>query len=373
MIRLAVVRQRYNAYGSAERYVARALSALSADGTLDVTLIARRWDDDAGWHTRRVDPFSLTRIGRDRTFARDAAACFAQYDLVQSDERIPGATVYRAIDGVHAARIEQSGRARPGGTKLAPRLSHYDRHLVAAEAETLRHPALKCVLCNSRMVAADVAERFGIEESRIALVYNGVDGALYNPGLVRHRDAWRQQHAIGPDVPLLALVGSGFARWGVATALAAIEPLSEVHLAIAGTDKQADRYSRMAERMGLGSRVRFLGPMPNVRQLYGAADAFILPSLYEPFANACAEALASGLPVFTSTTDGAADWVRTGETGWVLDALDVEGHRAALAQWLNRRADWPMLREAAHQSAQAHTLDYMIRELAARYQRLLAE
>ncbi len=372
MIRLAVVRQRYNAYGSAERYVARALSALSASGTLEITLLARRWDDDAGWHTRRIDPFSLTRIGRDRTFAREAAACFAQYDLVQSDERIPGATIYRAIDGVHAARVEQSARLRPDGAKLAPRLSHYDRHLLAAEAETLRHPALRCVLCNSRMVAAEVVERFGMDESRIALVYNGVDGALYNPGLVRHRAAWRQQHAIGPEVPLLALVGSGFARRGVAAALAAIEPFGDVHLAIAGTDKQADRYGRMAERMGLAARVRFLGPMPNVRRLYGAADAFILPSLYEPFSNACAEALASGLPVFTSTTCGAADWVRTGESGWVLDALDVDGYRSALAEWLNRRTEWPMLREAAHKSGQPYTLERMIGELEALYRRLLA-
>jgi UDP-glucose:(heptosyl)LPS alpha-1,3-glucosyltransferase len=189
MIRLALVRQRYNVYGSAERYLGRALAALGANGTVDVTLIARRWDDDAGWHTRRIDPFSLTRIGRDRIFAREAAACFGEYDLVQSDERIAGAAIYRAIDGVHAARMEQVARLREGRSKLAPRLSHYDRHLLAAEADTLRHPALRCVLCNSQRVAADVAERFGIEAERIALVYNAVDAALYNPDLVRHRSA----------------------------------------------------------------------------------------------------------------------------------------------------------------------------------------
>ena len=49
MIRLAIVRQRYNAFGGSERPVSRALSALKANGAIDITLIARRWDDDAGW------------------------------------------------------------------------------------------------------------------------------------------------------------------------------------------------------------------------------------------------------------------------------------------------------------------------------------
>jgi UDP-glucose:(heptosyl)LPS alpha-1,3-glucosyltransferase len=371
MIRLAVVRQRYHAYGSSERSVARALSALSANGTLEVTLIARRWDDDSGWRTRRVDPFSLTRIGRDRTFAQAASACFGEYDVVQSHERIPGTTIFRAVDGVHATWVEQSHRAQRPGSEVQRWLSHYDRHVMAAEAETLRHPALKYVLCNSKMVAADIERRFNMAPPRMALVYNAVDGALYNPGLVRHRSGWRQDNGIDAAAPLLAMVGSDFVRRGVSTALAAIETFPNLYLAIAGSDKQAERYGALAERMGIEARVRFLGPLPNLRRLYGAADAFILPSLYDPFPNACAEALASGLPVFTSPTCGAADWIRAGENGWVVDALDVAGYRDAVADWLHRRTDWPAMRQAARKSAEPYSLERMVAELAALYQRSL--
>jgi UDP-glucose:(heptosyl)LPS alpha-1,3-glucosyltransferase len=370
MIRLALVHQRYNAYGGAERLVSRALSALKANGTLDVTLIARRWDDDAGWHTRRVDPYSLTRIGRDRRFAQAAAACFPDYDLVQSHDRIPGTTIFRAGDGVHATWLEQSRRVHGAGGTITRRLSGYDSHLLAAEAQMFAHPDLKCVLCNSRMVAQDIMQRFGVDEDRVALIYNGVDPTLYNPGLVRHRAAWRQQHAVPTDAPLLAYVGSSFARRGVATALGAIAPFSEVHLAIAGADKRMQRFDELAQHSGLSDRVHFLGTLPNARPLYGAADAFIFPTLYDPFPNACAEAFASGLPVFTSPTCGAAEWVRSGDNGWVLDALDVEGYRSALSEWLRRRADWPTMREAAHQAGEPYTLARMIRELAALYQRL---
>jgi UDP-glucose:(heptosyl)LPS alpha-1,3-glucosyltransferase len=370
MIRLAVVQQRYNAFGGSERLVSRALSSLKANGTLDITLIARRWDDDSGWNTRRIDPYALTRVGRERKFARAVAACFHEYDLVQCHDRIPGAPIFRAGEGVHATWLEQSRRVHGARGTITRRLSGFDSHLLEAEAQMFAHPALACVMCNSQMVAADIVRRFGLDQSRIAVVYNGVDPALYNPGLVRHRTAWRQQHAIEPDAPLLAYVGSGFARRGLATAFAAIEPFPEIHLGIAGTDKREERYRELAERLRLGDRVHFLGTLPNVRPLFGAADAFILPSLYDPFPNACAEAFASGLPVFTSPTCGAAEWVRDGENGWVADALDVDGYRSALSQWLHRRSDWPAMREAARNAGEPYTLERMIRELAALYQRL---
>jgi UDP-glucose:(heptosyl)LPS alpha-1,3-glucosyltransferase len=370
MIRLAVVRQRYNAYSGAERFVSRALSALKANGTLDITLIARRWDDDAGWHTRRVDPFSLTRIGRDRTFAQAAAACFRDYDLVQSHDRVPGAAIFRAGDGVHATWLEQSRRVPGSGRTLGRRLSGYDSHLLETEAEMYRHPDLRCVVCNSKMVADDVARRFGIDEARIGLIYNGVDPALYNLGLARHRKAWREQHGIPQDAPLLAFVGSNFALKGIATALAAIAPCPELHLTITGTDKRIERHVQHAERAGLAGRVHFLGTMPNIRPVYGAADAFILPTLYDPFPHPCAEALASGLPLFTTPTCGAAEWVRPGENGWVVDALDAEGYRDALSDWLRRRPDWPAMRETAHKTAEPYTLERTTRELAELYERM---
>src|SRR5690606_15335807 len=89
------------------------------------------------------------------------------------------------------------------------------------------------------------------------------------------------------------------------------------------------------------------------------------------FPNACAEAFASGLPVFTSPTCGAAEWVRPGENGWAVDALDVAGYRDALSDWMRRRPEWPAMRDAARQRAEPHTLDRMMGELAALYGRLL--
>lgn len=101
-MKLAIVRQTYNPNGGAERFVSRALNVLAQDTSLDVTLIARQWEDAAGWKTLTVNPPFRNRIARESGFATEAASHFAQFDIVQSHERIPGATIFRAGDGVHA-------------------------------------------------------------------------------------------------------------------------------------------------------------------------------------------------------------------------------------------------------------------------------
>jgi hypothetical protein len=89
-MKLAIVRQTYNPNGGAERFVSRALNVLAQDTTLDVTLIARQWEDASGWKTLTVNPPFRNRIARESGFAVEAASHFAQFDIVQSHERIPG-------------------------------------------------------------------------------------------------------------------------------------------------------------------------------------------------------------------------------------------------------------------------------------------
>jgi len=91
-------------------------------------------------------------------------------------------------------------------------------------------------------------------------------------------------------------------------------------------------------------RVRFLGAQHDVRPFLGAADLFCLPTLYDPLPNAALEALACGLPVVTTTTCGAAEFIEPGVNGALspplepvamaarLDALCAQGIAHAMAQ-----------------------------------------
>jgi UDP-glucose:(heptosyl)LPS alpha-1,3-glucosyltransferase len=148
-MKLAIVRQTYNPNGGAERFVSRALNVLAQDTDLDVTLIARQWEDAAGWKTLTVNPSFRNRLDRESGFAGAAAAQFAQFDIVQSHERIPGATIFRAGDGVHATWLEQYNRIQSPLARWAQSLSRYQRYILKAEAQMFIHPALRKVSCNS--------------------------------------------------------------------------------------------------------------------------------------------------------------------------------------------------------------------------------
>ncbi|MBI3575305.1 MAG: glycosyltransferase family 4 protein, partial [Gammaproteobacteria bacterium] len=124
--------------------------------------------------------------------------------------------------------------------------------------------------------------------------------------------------------PLFLFVGSGFERKGLAPALRAVAQLPAAQLLVIGRDRRAAHYQTLAQKLGLGERVQFLGAIADVKPYYGAADALVLPTLYDPFPNVALEAMACGLPVVTSTTSGAAELIANDHNGYVCDALDVE-------------------------------------------------
>ncbi|MRS91829.1 glycosyltransferase [Enterobacteriaceae bacterium RIT714] len=368
-MKLAIVRQTYNPNGGAERFVSRALNVLAQDTALDVTLIARQWEDAAGWKTLTVNPPFRNRLSRESGFAEAAAAQFARFDIVQSHERIPGATIFRAGDGVHATWLAQYGRVLSPLARWAQSLSRYHRYILQAETQMFTHPQLRKVICNSKMVRDDIARRFSLADDKLAVIYNGVDTHHFSPAV--HKLSQREAWGIPPQAPVLAYVGSGFSRKGVATALRAIVPHADVWLLVAGRDKHAKKYQKLASALGISSRVRFLGPVADVRQVYGSADALILPTLYDPFPNVCVEALACGLPLLTSHGCGAAEWIQEGVNGWVRDALDSAGYQQAIQSWLEGRRQGVNYSAAARATAEPYTLERMAKELQSLYHDLL--
>lgn len=341
-MRIALVRQRYNPYGGAERFVERALPALERAGA-EVTLIARQsegWGGgDAGARRiLKVDPFYLGNWWRDRSFARAAREAWTAggFDLVQSHERIPGCSVYRAGDGVHRNWLEI--RRNLGGMKeaLALALNPYHRYVCEAERAMFEHPALRAVICNSRMVRDEVAAAFRIAPDRLHVIYNGIDLQQFHPReRERSRAATRAELGVAEGETVFLFVGSGFARKGLDAAIAALAqcaaqgsaqfPGNRFRLVVAGRDRQAARFAGQARAAGLAERVQFLGGREDVRPLYAAADCFILPTRYDPFPNTVLEALAMGLPAIVGRRCGAAEVVQPGRSGWVCDPADVAG------------------------------------------------
>lgn len=377
-MKLAIVRARYNPFGGAERFVERALAALAREGT-EVTLIARQWDGGqepvAGYSLLTCDPPYRGRVARDRSFARcvQQALLNEHFDLVQSHERIPGCSIYRAGDGVHAAWLGHRARMLNPLQRLAQRLDPYHRYVLAAEREMFSHPALRAVICNSRLIRDEIMAHYALPSERLRVIRNGVDLERFHPNLRReYRKSWRQQHGIGVDVPLFLYVGNGFERKGVPRLLCAFATLGRVdaRLVVVGGDRRLEAARRLAQHLGIAQQVIFAGPQKDVCPWYGAADSFVLPTLYDPFPNAALEAMACGLPIITSTACGAAEMVAEGINGYVCDALDLPALTRALAA-LTDSTRAAVMGAAARESVQGLSLDVMAQELLALYRELL--
>ncbi|MDD5250230.1 MAG: glycosyltransferase family 4 protein [Rhodocyclaceae bacterium] len=377
-MKIAIALQQDVPYGGAERCVARGRDGLRAKGAegVEVTIIAREWSgDDAG--VLKVDPFYLGRTWRDVGFAHHVQRLIAagRFDLVQSHERIPGCHVFCAGDGVHATWLELRDRARGGLARLLTNRSPWHSYVKQAEDAMFRHADLRAVICTSDLVKDDIARRFGVAPEKLHVIRDGVDLDRFHPGLRdEHRARVREELGIAADAPLILLVGSDFERKGVPNLLRALATMAnqEAQLVVVGRDRRQVAVEKLARKLGIETRVRFLGGREDVRPYYGAADVFCLPSLYDPMPNAALEALACGLPVVTSTTSGAAELIEAGRNGVVCDAFDDAALARALDE-LCRPGAAAAMREASRAAVSALGTAAMTDLLAALYRSLAAD
>ena len=373
-MRLAVIRQRYTPFGGAERFLAGALDALAARG-VSLTLVTRRWPEEASrlFTPMIVNPPYVDRLSRDWGFARAVRMAIGSSDatVVQSHERIDCCDIYRAGDGLHSVWLDERLATSGPAERLRIRASPYHRYVLAAERRLFASPRLRYVICISRMVQDDILARFDLPASRLPIIYNAVDSARFNPRLRAGRSLVRGRLGIQEDRVVFLLVGSGYERKGVGRAIEALARLQEAaHLVVVGHDQNTARYLRLARRHGVEAHVTFAGPQIDPRPFYGAADAFLLPTLYDPLSNAVLEALACALPVITSSRCGASELVAAHDAGFVCNARDVpaiaDAMRTLLAPGARKRAADNALRAVA-----ALTPDAMAARMLALYQEIL--
>ncbi|OON38426.1 glycosyl transferase family 1 [Izhakiella australiensis] len=370
--RLAIVRQKYRPDGGAERFIARALEALD-DDTLELNIITRSWQGDPNpdWHLHICNPQKWGRISRERGFAEAARACWQRekFDIVQSHERIAGCDIFRAGDGVHRVWLEQRARILSPLQRFLSAFSRYHRYVMQAEETMFRSPALKKIICNSSMIKQDIMRCFQVPEEKFAIIYNAIDHNKFIPATSQQRQAARHALTIADDAKVFIYVGSGFERKGLRAAISALAQ-SSAHLIVVGQDKQQPHYQALARRLGCNARIHFVGVQQQVMPFYYAADALVLPTLYDPFPNVILEAMACGLPVITSTTCGGAEFIQQGVEGYVTDALDVTAIARAMENIPCLNED-SVMSEAARQRILPYTPQALARQLNELYRQVL--
>lgn len=344
-MRLAIIRQHNRTQGGGERFLDVALEAL-LERDVGITLYTREWPRTmlALMEPQLCNPPYIGALWRDWGFARAVTRAIgrARTNLVQSHERVWTCDVYRPVDGVHATRFEEALRDASPLARLRLTLSPWHRYTLAMERKLFASPWLRTVLCTSKMVRDDIQARFGLPEERLPVLYNAADPELFSPARREQGAEVRARFRIAPDAPLFLLVGSGFRQKGVGTAIAALAKLpAPAHLLIVGDDPRPRAFKRLARKHDIRERVTFAGVQGDMPPIYGAADAFVLPSDYDAFPDAAMEAMASGLPLVASTCSGAAELVSEHDAGFTCAPRDPD----ALAAHMRALLD-PVVRAA---------------------------
>jgi glycosyltransferase involved in cell wall biosynthesis len=111
---------------------------------------------------------------------------------------------------------------------------------------------------------------------------------------------------------------------------------------------------RRARRSGHEGLFHFPGDIRPSTLAYAAADAFVFPTWHDAGANVVLEALASGLPVVTTTVSGSGELIEDGTSGFIMEPGDVDALTARLRQLLDPGTRNSMARQA-RRLAEAHS------------------
>jgi len=314
-MRLGIIRYKYDLTGGAERVLGLLARGLVARGH-ELHVMASAWlgQPPEGVVLHQVEP------AKPDAWAAAALAAAQKLDLDSflSMERVPGSPVFRAGDGVHAAWLQRRAPYEGFFKRLSFGLNPKHRAALDLERRTLAAPELKTVIAISQMVAGELVRHYQVPQEKIQVVYTSVDekdlAPARDPGV---RAAARRELALEEGQPVLLFLGSGWERKGLAFALEALARLPGAVLLVAGRDRPRPWRTR-AQALGVGQRVRFLGLQSQVAPLLAAADALVLPTIYDPCSIACLEALYAGTPVVTTAAAGASELVEEGVSGQVV-------------------------------------------------------
>ena len=189
------------------------------------------------------------------------------------------------------------------------------------------------VLSLSEFSKQNISSAYGIKPSKIEVMYAGVDDAFFKTDKSSLKNTMDKEDYQSPLKKPFHLLFSGRLNGkqqkGVDILLKAMPLIlkeHEVMLDIIGGGPRLEQYTTLAQQLGIEGSVRFRGFIPHeiMPAEYSAADLFVFPSRRESFGLVLAEAMASGLPVVSTTAGAIPEVVEDGKTGMLVPPDDPE-------------------------------------------------
>jgi len=237
---------------------------------------------------------------------------------------------------------------------LANRLNH---HVIAVSS------SIRTFLCRKERIPAD----------KISVIYNSVDLERFSPkGDPRGRQEGRKRWGLPADALIVGGVGrlhyqKNFPLF-LEVAAEVCNRLPQALFVIAGEGPERAHLEEMSQRLGIASRVRFLGFVKDMPELYQSLDLLLLTSHFEGTPLTVLEAMAMGVPVVASQVDGVAEVLEDGHDGLLVPP----GHRDLFVQGICRVLQdqqlWQKLSRAGQEKARHHfSAEAMVRQVEKLY------
>lgn len=326
-------------------------------GRLAATPLAERRNDIEVLHPRYVLPPVVGMNIAPWLLAWGARASVARlirdgfdFDLIDAHYYYP--------DGVAAAMLARWFKkpfvvtARGTDLNLIPEYRIPRKLIVAAATQA----SASIGVCAALM---DSLRALGVSPETTHVMRNGVDLVRFSPQNV---DVMRRKLNL-PAGPLLLSVGHLIERKGHHIAIEALQHLPRVSLAIIGEGGERAALEKLVAQLGLAERVRLVGAIPNTELAgwYSAADALILASSREGWANVLLESMACGTPVVATRIWGTPEVVQNENVGALVDKRDGAAFAEVIRLILAKQLDRQFIRHYAEGFSWQATTDAQLR------------
>lgn len=229
------------------------------------------------------------------------------------------------------------------------------------------------IIAVSQAVASQLQADAVAPPERVSVVLNGIDVARFQAARQEfNRRQFLNRWELPEDSLLVGTVGELTPLKGQEEFLRAAVPvlrqIPTAYFIIAGIDHSREkehraRIQRLIEELDLTKRVKLVGWLEDLAQLYCALDVFVSSSHTESFGLALAEAMAAGTPVVATETEGARELIQSGETGLLVSIGDVDKLAEAVLKLLHDQ-EWRVRlgTEAQKDASERFSVERMIDE-----------
>ena len=328
-MKVALVLKRYNPYGGYERQAFLLAKALIERGD-EVHVFTNYWPEEA---TSSINMHYVPILKWNSLLKHTSFAFFArqklkpirrQFDLVVGFDRTLDMDVYRVGNACHRIWLERKKLIGSPFKRLLSHISPKNWAINAIEKRIFLSQKNRTFIVLSEQGRLQIQRYYPVDSERFVIVSPGVDTQRFNPIYKnKWRSSVRSELCVKVDTPVLLHIGSGFQIKGIATTIKALAklpaPLNKTVLVVAGKGNTRT-YIKLATKLGVQKRIRFIGAVSNPEKLYVSADLFVLPTLLDTFGIVLLESMACGLPVVVSDGAGAAQIVTSHGGGKVLSS-----------------------------------------------------